>query len=127
MDRDPGYREVQKLWPRDKEHIKPIENVQLDSLRHVHLFYTYRNSLIHELRTPGYGIEFDKDKEPFYHSMTDKDENEITSWELVYPLAFFESICETALKNLETYYTSDRIDPYHFFTFGTYWIEELNR
>ena len=106
LDKDPNYAEVQNLWPRDKEQVKPIENVQLDFLRHDHLFYTYRNSLVHELREPGYGIEFSSmdANQPFYHHMAhlDKDKETI-SWELVYPLGFFESICETALKKLKTY------------------------
>lgn len=130
LDREPDYTEVQKLWPRDKEQAKPIENVRLDFLRHDHLFYAYRNSLIHELREPGYGIEFSSmdANQPFYHHMTHlgKDK-EIISWELVYPLGFFESICETVLKKLKTYYVNERINPYSFFTFGTYWKEELNR
>ena len=127
IDKDPDYREVQKYWPKDKEYTKPIEDVQLESLKHVHLFYTYRNSLIHELRKPGYGMEHESDKEPYYHSMTHIAEKETNSRELVYPLGFFKSICEESLTNIEKYYIDNRINPYDSFTFGSYWLEELNK
>jgi len=126
LDKDPDYTEVQKLWPKHKEHFKPIENVQLDFLQHANLLYTYRNLLIHEMRKPGYGIDLGNPKEPFYHSMTHV-ENVTNTWELVYPVIFFESLCKTVLEELEKYYINNRIDPYHLFTFGTFWIAELNR
>jgi len=125
LDKDPDYSEVQRLWPRDKEYTKPLEHLQLDSLRHVHLLYSYRNSLIHEMRKPGYGMEFPDDEEPFYGSMLHgKDGN---TWELVYPLKFFLSVCNRVLTGLESYYSENRINPYDYFAFGTYWIEDLNR
>jgi hypothetical protein len=126
LNRDPDYSAIQKLWPKEKEYMKPLENIQLDSLKHVHLMYTYRNSLIHELRTSGYGLEDPDDDEPFYHSMLHTPENRNT-WELVYPLKFFQAICDRALTNLYSYYSDNRINPYDHFAFGTYWIEELNK
>ncbi len=125
LDKDPDYSEVYKLWPKDKEYTKPLENVQLDSLRHVHLLYSYRNSLIHEMRKPGYGMEFPNDDAPFYGSML-HDENKNT-WELAYPLKFFQAVCELTLASLRSYYSENGINPYDYYAFGTYWIEDLNR
>jgi len=82
--------------------------------------------LVHELREPGYGMEFTSDTEPFYHTMSHLDP-EVRSWELVYPLGFYERICIVALKKLRTYYLKERIDPYSLHSFGSYWIDELNK
>jgi len=124
LDTDPDIENVKRHWP--KEIPKPLEDIQIEFLQHVNLFYRYRNSLVHELREPGYGMEFTDDSEPFYHSMTDT-ESKTETWELVYPLPFYERLCEAAIKELKDYYLKDRIDPYSCYVFGTYWIEELNR
>ena len=110
----------------DKYNIEPIEGVKFESLKHVHLLYTYRNSLIHELRNLGYGLEeLSLGKEPSYHSMTMEDGKD--TWQLVYPLGFFENICETCIINLKEYLILNNIDPYNSFNFGSYWKEELNQ
>lgn len=130
LNEDLDYEQVQKLWPKHSDHAKLLGNVKLDFLRHDYLLYAYRNSLFHELRSPGYGIESEKisKDEPFYHSMSHADtEQEEDTWELVYPLGFFKGMCRRMLEKLLGYYGENRIDPHSFFTFGTYWIEELNR
>lgn len=124
LARDPEFRDVKSRWP--KEFQKPLEDVQIEFLQHVNLFYRNRNSLVHELSELGYGMEFTADDEPFYHSMSDT-EGKSKSWELVYPLRFYEKLCETAISELRNYYLKDRIDPYSCYYFGTYWIEELNK
>lgn len=126
LEMDPEYKEVIKYWPRGQENIEPIKGVKLLSLKHIHLFYTYRNSLVHELRNLAYGVEeFALEKEPSYHSLT--TENDEETWQLVYPLGFFENICETCLKSLKKYLIINNIDPYNSFNFGSYWKEELNQ
>jgi len=124
LDKDPDFQEVERHWPKNIP--KPFEDIQIEFLQHANLFYRYRNNLVHELREPGYGMEFPEDAEPFYHSMMDGDTQENT-WELVYPLGFYEKLCETAINNLKDYYMNDRIEPYSCYVFGSYWIEELNR
>ena len=123
LDRDPSFEEVKKRWPRTLP--KPIEDVRLESFQHVHLLYSYRNSLIHEFREPGYGMEFGPTDEPFYHSMM-QGETENDSWELVYPVGFFRKLCETTLAGISEYYLKNRIDPYSRYTFGSSWITALN-
>lgn len=125
---DPDVKEVRKHWPSDKEHRFPLEGVQLESLQHVHLFVTYRNSLVHEFRTPGHGYEFPSE-EPFYFGKLEGEVNQDSSAVhlLSYPVAFFERITTKCLDNLEKYLHENDIDPYLSYTFGDYWIDELNR
>jgi hypothetical protein len=124
LDSDPEFQEIKSKWP--KEIQKPIEDISIEFLQHVNLFYRYRNSLVHELREPGYGWDFTGNPNPYYHTMTDA-ESKSDTWELVYPLKFYETLCETAIKTLKGYYLQDRIEPYSCYNFGTYWIDELNR
>ena len=121
-DNDPEFDDVMRKWPRNYQ--KTIGNIKLEYLQHVHLFYQFRNGLVHELRQLGYGMEIGQDIDPYYHSMTKKDGD--TTWELVYPAAFYNIICENAIKNLKKYYIDNRLNPYDYFTFGTYWFDELN-
>lgn len=123
LNDDLDFSEVKKRWPANIP--KPLEDIQLDSLKHCHLFYNYRNSLIHELREPGYGFEMKDDDEPYYHQHHDID-TDTTSWELVYPLKFYERLCSNVITELREYYTKDRIDPYRCYSFGSYFIEQLN-
>jgi hypothetical protein len=123
---DPEYKEIKRYWPKGQENYESIKGVKLESLKHVYLFYTYRNSLVHESRNLAYGIEEAAlEKEPSYHGLITEDEGNI--WQLVYPLRFFENICETCLKNLEKYLNLNNINPYNSFNFGYYWKEELNQ
>jgi len=124
LNKDPDIQDVKRHWPKDMP--KPLENIKIEFLQHVNLFWRYRNNMVHELRKPGYGIESTGDAQPFYHSMTHSDTNQET-WELVYPVKFYDNLCETAINNLNEYYRKNKIDPYSCHIFGTYWIEELNR
>ncbi len=131
ISHDPSFDEVKKLWPAPKEHRTPLEGIDLVSLQHFQLLYFYRNTLVHELRTPGYGMEFgDDDREPFYHQMSTVGEGGDlvqVSVELVYPWRFLHHLCETALDQLKNYFTTNELSPYDSLVFGTYWIRELNR
>ncbi|MBN1842370.1 MAG: hypothetical protein JW883_08855, partial [Deltaproteobacteria bacterium] len=124
LDRDGVLQEIKDRWPSASPN--PLENITLEYLQHINLFYSYRNSLVHDLKEPGYGMEFENDEEPFYQ-YTRQVEGESSTWELVYPVRFYEKICDSAIKNLREYYLNKRIDPYSCYTFGTYWIEGLNR
>ena len=124
LEKEPTINEIKAKWPKGSP--KPLDDINLEHLQHVNLFYKHRNSIVHELREPGYGMEFKNDVAPFYHSMSQLDSESYT-WELVYPLGFYEKICSSALPKLKEYYIKERIDPYSLYTFGTYWLEELNR
>lgn len=127
LDRDLEIAEVKKHWPKDKDQKKTINEVTYEALLHSQLFYSYRNSLIHEFREPGHGVELKNDKEPFYLSMSYLEEPEVETWELVYPLGFFEKIVEDCISNLEQYLRVNNINPYKSYIFGSYWIDELNQ
>jgi hypothetical protein len=131
ISRDPSFDEVKSKWPVQKEHLTPLEGINLISLKHSHLLYAYRNTLVHELRRPGYGMEFGKDyTEPFYHHMSTLEDGKIgieSTVELVYPRRFLHRLCDTALVQLKQYFLANELNPYDSFVLGTYWIRELNR
>ncbi len=68
----------------------------------------------------GYGIDFIRKAEPFYHGMT-ADRN---TWELVYPVRFFVELVKSALTNLESYLGKEGLDPYTSYKFGSRWRED---
>ena len=124
IDEDFDEKDIRNLWPKDVKRV--YDNLTIEHIKHKSLFYRYRNTLIHELRKPGHGFPFRENGEPYYHTSTDAD-TKVQSIELVYPMAFHEFIVQNILNNLNDYYLKDRIDPYACYTFGTYWIESLNK
>lgn len=123
---DPDYNSIRSRWPKDKDLMKLLDNTSIDSLKHYSLLYFYRSCLVHELRKPGYGFESGIDT-PHYHSSTDSVfDTDSLRWELVYPTKFFINMCKTCISNAKLYYNENKINPYNYFTFGTYWISELN-
>ena len=130
LSEDPEFVEIQKLWPAPAEQ-KLVSGLSLSSFTHINLLYEYRNSLIHELREPGYGMEFPEDREePYYHLMSTLDSDDTLkgeSLELVYPVNFYFRLVECVLMNLEPYLRENRINPYSCYPFGSAWMGELNR
>jgi hypothetical protein len=130
IENDPSCEEVRRMWPAPKEHRTPLEGVDLESLQHWQLMYAYRNSLIHALRTPGYGMEFGSDESPHYHQMSTPatEDREVTvTAELVYPWKFLHKLCDTGLIELRKYFLENEINPFDSYVFGSYWLSELNR
>lgn len=129
LSSDPELDEVKKLWPVPPEQ-KLVGQLSLSSFTHLSLLYQYRNSLVHELRESGRGMEFnDNDDEPFYHGMTSVESDGSVggqSLELVYPLNFYFRLTESVIANVERYLRKNRIDPYSCYRFGSSWIGELN-
>lgn len=92
------------------------ELVHLRDAQYVHLFYTYRNNLVHEFREPGYGTDWSgTSKKPFYGSSV------YGPWELVFPVAFIADLYEHALLGLEEHLLREKINPYKQFQFGSLW------
>lgn len=131
LDRDPSYKEIHRLWPRGQDLRTPIKGVTLESLQHTHLFYSHRNSLVHEFRMPGRlsGAPSWPREVPYY-SVLYFDEGDLEysaiSWELQYPVNFYESLAMHSLNTLRDYLQRNSIDPISFFESGSYWIEGLN-
>ncbi|MFA5921142.1 MAG: hypothetical protein WC856_07600 [Methylococcaceae bacterium] len=89
--------------------------------QYAELFYIYRNNLIHEFREPGYGFEgLSTQNQPYYHGMTDMDTNN-TTWELVFPVGFFEYLYNEALVGLKIHLVRDNINPFCQFELGSKW------
>jgi hypothetical protein len=129
LSRDPELHEIAEVWPIPAEQ-KVLGNMSLKSFTHLNLLYEHRNSLVHELREPGYGIEFsDDDTEPYYHGSTHLGSENVVegrTLELVYPLNFYFRLFENVMSNLKPYLMRNRIDPYDCYRFGSSWIGDLN-
>jgi hypothetical protein len=130
LSNDPQFEEMRKLWPVQPEQ-KLVNQLSLSSFTHLNLLYHYRNSPVHELREPGYGMEFHEDHEdPFYHGMTTVERDCAPgerNLELVYPLKFYFRLTEQVLDNVEKYLCTNAIDPYRCYRFGSSWISDLNQ
>lgn len=82
-----------------------------------HLFYAYRNHLIHEYREPGYGNDWSRRAvEPFYTNISSFGQRE-----LVFPLTFVRSLYAQALDGANTELLKQKINPHNKFEFGSYW------
>jgi len=130
LSSDPEFEEVRKLWPVPADQ-RLVNQLSLSSFTHLNLLYQYRNSLVHELREPGHGMEFHQNHdEPFYHGMSTVEANGSSgkeTLELVYPLNFYFGLTESVIKNVERYLRKNAIDPYSCYRFGSSWIGELNQ
>jgi hypothetical protein len=94
----------------------PAEEKYVDESKYSNLFYAYRNSLVHEFRQPGYGMEFPRDVgHPYYMSVIDGP------WELVFPTKFFATLYVQTLEGLRHHLVTGKINPYHQFDFGSRW------
>lgn len=109
---DSPQRDQLTPYPTSKEEQKVLENHS-----YAHLFYNYRNNLVHEFRAPGYGIDWsDCDTEPFYTSLSSFGERE-----LVFPVLFFASLYAQALTGVESFLITHGVNPHNRFTYGSYW------
>lgn len=96
---------------------KPEEQGAIELHTYAHIFYTYRNNLIHEYREPGYGTDWSgKEREPFYTSISAFGERE-----LVFPITFVRSLYENALVGVEAHLMQQKINPHSRFDFGSHW------
>ena len=127
---DPELDDLKKYWPVPVEQ-KLFNKLSLSSFTHLNLFYSYRNSLVHELREPGNGMEFhDEHEYPFYHGMTSfdgEDMNGERSLELVYPLKFYFWLTDNIIDNVEKYLRKNHLNPYESYSYGSSWVGELNK
>lgn len=130
--RDPPFDRVEAMGPKQKIGQRVLGKIKLEQLQHSHLLYAYRNSLVHELRVPGYSMEPAADDAPYYVSMStlggSAGYGKVSgqSWELTYPLRFFRKLSATLLDNLETHFRTSQINPLAQYQFGSHWLPELN-
>jgi hypothetical protein len=130
LHRDPSFSDVERIWPQNNGKPILIDGVRLNWLQHCHLFYSYRNSLVHEFKTSGYHAELFDKNEPYYVQVTEyRDENSRElerSWQLQYTASFFKRLCKSALLSLESHLMQNQIDPVLMLAPGKYWIRELD-
>jgi hypothetical protein len=134
--KDPLLSEVQKYWPTDKINFLGVKvNVRLEHFQHKHLLWLYRNSLVHEYRTPGRGSERTArlETDPYYQEVSNISELSpdfgmkfTNRWELVYPTGFFLQVARSALSSIAEFHKQKNTSPFAAYSEGTYWIPSLN-
>jgi len=130
LSRDLQYDKVKKLWPSSSEYKILLDGVSIDSLTHFHLLYTYRNSLVHQLRAPSTSFDRDYHDYPFYMHLTSLGPNlkpKEHHWVLNYPVNFFTIISTTLFDTIKDYYLNSELNPYDMFITGNYWLDALNK
>ncbi len=122
IDKDLNINEIKKYWPKKISLSEKISGASLDSLKHIHLFYNYRNSLIHSFIALGTDLEVPEHEEPYYWFLTSSNH-----WDLIYPTEFLNKICKSLIENTETFLKENRIDPIEIIKSGRYWLKQLNK
>ncbi|NQU83385.1 MAG: hypothetical protein HQ536_01610 [Parcubacteria group bacterium] len=115
LEHDPTLKEIIKFCSNRKKQ------EELKFFQHISLLWKYRNFLIHEFREPEGSFEGENDYEIHYYSQTDLNTQEET-WELVYPLSFFEKLAETCTNNLKKKFLVEKTSPYDSFAFSSEWF-----
>lgn len=130
LDQDPILDEVLIYVPKSDDRKAIISEETVQKLTHLQLLYSHRCVIFHELRTPGYGIDIGFDNKPYYHELHSVDDDgqlaEKETFEMVYPVRFFQNLCMVILTNLQSHLQHNKINPVRSYRFGSYWIEDLN-
>jgi hypothetical protein len=102
------------------QHLATSNEIKyVQGARYAELLYTYRNSLLHESREPGRPVTIPADpSEPYYIGLNDFNQR---SWELVFPVQFLESLCESCVNGLKAHLITNNLNPYDAYEFGTMW------
>ena len=96
------------------EYVKEDEEKRLLSeTKHLDLLYRYRNYLIHEFRTPGYGFELEHNK-PYYSVFN-------SHFELVYSKLFILGLVKKGLELVKSHLLQNSMDPYQNHQFTPLW------
>ncbi|MBU1298243.1 MAG: hypothetical protein KKB77_03755 [Bacteroidetes bacterium] len=110
-------------------HLKSIES-QIRKFSYARLLYKFRNSVVHDFKTPGSGMDFGDIEDVYYHSMghyelqNDKYVLIRSTWELVFPIKFLSKLVLQSIANLKSYCTTHSINPYNFYYFPTSWLSK---
>jgi len=131
---DTDIDRVLLLWP--KQNGKPIKigGVLPHQLKHENLLWLYRNSVVHEYRAPGEGVEQGRynpefafyQKVTIVSSITNKEMIYSNQWELVYPASFFVELCKQAINVASAIHLKNNTCPFTAYSAGTYWIPDFN-
>ncbi len=86
--------------------------------QHYSLFYEYRNCKTNTLSESGGVMEAFQYAQPNYYSGVRSEFHDLTQWQLSYPLAHFNSLFSSSLKNMKQYFIKTGINPYSLVTDG---------
>ena len=84
----------------------------------------YRNTLVHEARMLGYGIDDFGFNIPSYHLAFHANNKKMVkkiTLELVYPIPFFKELSLKSINNLKQNCLTNRINPYDRYDFDNFW------
>jgi len=110
-------------------HLKSVES-EIRMFSYANLLYKYRNSVVHEFKAPGSGMDFGISEDVYYHSMSHYDlrNDEYVliknTWELVFPIKFLSKLVLQSITNLKSYCIIHNINPYNYFYFDTAWLSK---
>ena len=92
------------------------ETLLIQSACYKELYYSYRNSLIHEFREPGHGIDLFDFETPNYHSF------QAHPWQLVFSPAFLKKLCLQSLDGLAIYLHCNNMNPLDAYDWDSLWF-----
>ncbi len=121
------YKASNDLVLADIPHLKIIED-EVRQFTYSSLLYKYRNSVVHEFKTPGSGVDFGHLNELYYHHMRhfevadDTNLLQKTTWELVFPIIYLSDLVLQSITNTQAYCQEHSINPYNFFFFDSSWL-----
>lgn len=131
---DLDIKELLELWPTESGDAVKIGDVKPHQLKHEYMLWLYRNSLVHEYRNPGNGVELGQHVPDyaFYqevstvHSLEGAKLQFTNHWELVYPSKFFLNLCKNAVEVACEFHRVHETCPFNGYSGGTYWLPEFN-
>lgn len=128
INKDPEISQIKELLS-EVDPTTIFRRYGWEQITHNYLLYSYRNSLVHEFRKSGYGMESMVDDYPAYHDLHTVEHlnrpSKVT-FELVYPRPFLFHLCKTIIGNLGNYLKANKINPYNGHRFGSFWNDDLN-
>ncbi len=93
----------------------------IEPVRYPRLLWSLRNYVIHEVRDPGEGADFELGvTSPYYHSNTRAD-GITQTWELYFPPELLSYLLTRCANNLSARLRRDDIDPFDAFPYDPKW------
>lgn len=133
INQDPMKNELEEFWPKDEIKCK-VEGknriIHLENFDHKHMLWYQRNVLIHEGRKSGYSIELFDSEKPHYVELignppTTSRYNEVgkSSFQLYYPIEFYEALVIQGLRNFKKTLKEKMIDPHLYINSSYLWMD----
>jgi hypothetical protein len=104
----------------------PEGHRDLEPYQHLSLLWEMRNTLIHEFRHPGRGLDFTESDSPHYLQVQVEPEGP-SGWELVMPVGFLQCLHRRCAENLAAWLHTEKRNPWNSLGEGRVWIRERGR